>query len=82
MKLEDVKVGSALEGLSPRGPATVLHITHHGADTLEVTYQEPVGLEQRVVFRSDEHLSEATRGRAQFDADPETAPLGRLRGCP
>lgn len=72
MKLEDVKVGSALEGLSSRGPATILHITHHGADTLEVTYQDSVGLEQRMVFRSDEpHLREAARRIAGFDADPE-----------
>lgn len=49
-----------------------MHVTRHGLDTLEVTYQGSVGLEQGMVFRSDEsNLSEATRGRARFDADPE-----------
>ncbi|MGN7246931.1 helicase-related protein [Janibacter anophelis] len=72
MKLEDVRVGAVLEGLTPTGPATVLHVTRHGADTLEVTYQDPSGLGQRMVFRANEQdLREATRTMAAFDADPE-----------
>lgn len=72
MRLEDVVVGAVLEGLTAGGPARVLHVTSHGADTLEVTYQHKDGLDQRMLFRRDEDaLREASGTRAAFDADPE-----------
>ena len=72
MKLEDLKAGSNVAGISPDGHAHVVAVTPVGENTVTVVYKSADGrLAERMLFREDEaKLSAATAGRIwSFDAD-------------
>ncbi len=70
VRLEDLKPGLRIEGLSPAEVLTLIAVQWHGADALELTYKSTAGaLGQQVVFRKDEDkLSIARTGSRAFDA--------------
>ena len=42
-KLEDLKAGSSVEGLSPGGPARIVNIEWIGDQAIKVIYEDPIG---------------------------------------
>ena len=73
-KLEDIKVGAVVDGLSPSGPVEVVAVDFHGSAATVVYRDQSTGqVGQQLVYRSDEDrltVSEAGRSWA-FDAEGE-----------
>lgn len=71
-KLEDLKPGSSVEGLSPSGPARIVTVEWIGDQAIKVIYEDPNGgVKDRLVYRDEEHMFNiATAGPIwSFDAD-------------
>ena len=71
LKLEDIKVGAQIEGLTPNELATVVAVTPAGNDAVTVYYKTHTGIvNEQLLFRdSAEQLSLAQRGLAwSFDS--------------
>ena len=78
-KLEDIRKGTVLRGLSASGDVTVIAAEANGANAVTVTYRTESGdLGEDMLFRSHEpQLEIVDRGLAwSFDADPEHFRLG------
>jgi superfamily II DNA or RNA helicase len=61
LRLEELKRGSHIDGLSPVGTAEVILVDWLSDQQLEVTYRTPKGLDQRILVRDDQdRLSSAT----------------------
>jgi superfamily II DNA or RNA helicase len=72
VRIEDLKPGLIVSGLTPSGPATIVAVQPMGADSASVFYKAPDGTpSERMVFRSEEEgIALATVGRPwAFDAD-------------
>jgi len=73
-KLEDLKPGASIEGLTPSGPAKVVNIEWFGDQAVKVIFENADGaVQDRLVYRDEEHtLKIASIGqRWSFDADGE-----------
>ncbi|MDL9978595.1 helicase-related protein [Microbacterium sp. ASV49] len=72
MRLEEIAATARLAGIVPGRPVTVLAAQMHGANAVEVTYQDDNGaLGQVVLFRDDEaKISPHLESGRPFDADP------------
>ena len=71
-RLEEIRIGSRIQGLAPEGVATVKAVQFFGDQALEVIFSDDLGhLGQRIVYRDDEHrLTIVEGGRAwSFDGD-------------
>lgn len=71
-KLEDLKAGASVEGLTPSGNAKIVNVEWFGDQAVKVIYEDPNGgVVDRIVYRDEEHtLRMATAGSAfSFDAD-------------
>ena len=71
-RLEDIKPGARVTGLTPDGPAEVIAATWVGSDTLTVIFRTGEGgITERTLFRDDEpRLSLSETGRSwSFEAD-------------
>lgn len=61
MRLEELRKGLSVEGLSPSGIAEIISVDWLSDQQLEVTYRTPKGLDQRILIRDDQdRLSSAT----------------------
>lgn len=72
MKLEELKPGAVVTGISPEGPVSVVAANAIGDNAISVFYKTADGMpSERMLFRSDEaKLAIATVGRPWgFDAD-------------
>jgi len=71
-RLEDLKQGVIVKGVTPSGPVTVVSTQWHGPNVVELTYKDFTGnLGNQLMFRDREgtlEISEATRVWS-FDAD-------------
>ena len=73
-KLEDLKPGASIEGLTPSGPAKIVNIEWFGDQAVKVIFENSDGaVQDRIVYRDEEHsLKIASVGqRWSFDADGE-----------
>ena len=72
MRLEDIAATARLAGIVPGRAVTVLAAQMHGANAVEVTYQDDNGaLGQIVLFREDEaKIAPHLEAGRPFDADP------------
>jgi superfamily II DNA or RNA helicase len=71
-KLEDLKAGASIEGLTPAGHARIVSVEWFGDQAVKVIYEKPDGgVQDRLVYRDEEHtLKIASAGRLwSFDAD-------------
>ncbi len=74
LKLEDLKPGARVSGLTPDGPIELIAATWVGSDTLTAIFRTATGgIAERTLFRDDEpHLSLSEAGRNwSFEADGE-----------
>lgn len=72
-KLEEIQKNSQVIGILPSGPVTVISVTWHGQDVLEVTYRDIRGhLGNELMFRDREAdlTVNATGAAWVFDANP------------
>ena len=72
MKLEDIRPGLVLNGVTPDGPVTVAHVEPHGSEALTLIYRTAAGrIDNALLYRYDESALEAVeQGRPwRFDAD-------------
>ena len=72
MKLEDLRPATEVKGVLPNGVVSVVAITWHGSDVLDLTYKDPSGrLGNELIYRDREPTLEiVTEGRAwSFNAD-------------
>ncbi len=70
--LEDLKAATTVRGLSPSGPAKVVHVEWFGDQAVKVTYEDATGaVKSRLVYRNDEPTLEVvSAGRPwSFDGD-------------
>ena len=64
-KLEDITIGSVMTGVTPEGTVTIVAVTWHGSNVLEITYKDAQGtLGTQLLYRgvsqfevADNHLS-------------------------
>lgn len=71
-KLEDIKSGASIEGLTPSGSAKIVNVEWFGDQAVKVVYEDPNGgVQDRIVYRDEEHtLRVATSGSVfSFDAN-------------
>ena len=70
MRLEDICAGQRLSGVIPGDVATIISASWHGQDAIEITFKlTGGGLDQRVLFRSDEaRITIARAAGRPFDA--------------
>ena len=71
-KLEDLKPGASVEGLTPTGAAKVVNVEWFGDQVIKVIFEDPNGkVQDRLVYRDEEqNLRIATAGKFwSFDAD-------------
>jgi len=71
-KLEDLKPGASIEGLTPSGPAKVINIEWFGDQAVKVIFENAEGaVQDRLVYRDEEHsLKVASAGQFwSFDAN-------------
>ncbi|MCH8148002.1 MAG: DEAD/DEAH box helicase [Planctomycetes bacterium] len=71
-KLENLKAGTTVKGLSPSGLAKVVQIEWFGDQAVKVTYEDAVGtVQNRLVYRNEENTLEVvSAGRPwSFDGD-------------
>lgn len=74
IKLNDIKAGAFIKGLSPEGVAKVVSVEWFGDQALRVIFEDTHGVvKNRLVYRSDEpQLEIVTQGRPwSFNADGE-----------
>ncbi len=72
MKLEDLKTGSIVSGLTPGGSVTVMSVSWKGSHVVEVIFRDTAGtLGERLLYRDDEAMLEVVHsGRPwSFDGD-------------
>ena len=71
VKLESIQPGGRVAGVIGDGSVEVLSVRAYGTDTVEVTWKEPDGLGERILYRDDEPgLREVSPGRSfAFDGD-------------
>ncbi|NUN04026.1 MAG: DEAD/DEAH box helicase family protein, partial [Bryobacteraceae bacterium] len=70
--LEELKPGAVIRGIMPNGLVTVLNVTWHGSQAVELTFKDQGGKPgNRLLYRSDEDTFEiAETGRPwSFDGD-------------
>ncbi|ADM09271.1 possible ATP-dependent RNA helicase [Parvularcula bermudensis HTCC2503] len=73
-RLEDLKSGALIEGLSTSGNAKIVNVEWFGDQAVKVVYEDPNGgVQDRIVYRDEEHtLRVANTGSAfSFDANGE-----------
>ena len=73
-RLEDLKAGASVQGLTPSGVAKIVNIEWIGDQAVKVIFEDANGkVDDQLVFRNGEHtLSIASTGRSwSFDADGE-----------
>ncbi len=73
-RLEDLKKGVRVRGVTPAGPVTVIDADWLGADTVTLTYEDSGGATEReILYRANEDdLELVDAGRPwSLDADPE-----------
>jgi superfamily II DNA or RNA helicase len=71
-KLEDLKAGASVEGLTPNGAAKIVNVEWFGDQAVKVIFEDPNGgVQDRLVYRDEEQsLRVASAGRLwSFDAD-------------
>ncbi|MCA9473536.1 MAG: DUF3883 domain-containing protein [Pseudomonadales bacterium] len=71
-RLEDLKAGASVQGLTPTGTAKVVNIEWYGDQAVKVIFEDAHGgVQNRLVYRDEEHtLKIASAGRSwSFDAD-------------
>lgn len=71
-KLEDLKAGASVQGLTPSGTAKVVNVEWFGDQAVKVIYEDANGaVQNRIVYRDEEHaLTIASVGQFwSFDAD-------------
>ena len=71
-KLEDLKSGASVEGLTPAGSAKIVNVEWFGDQAVKVIYEDPNGgVQDRIIYRDEEHtLRLAAAGPVfSFDAD-------------
>jgi superfamily II DNA or RNA helicase len=72
-RLEDLKPGSAVLGVSQSGPVTVVQVEVHGPDVLTLTYRSSDGSTgNELLYRTDEdrlEIEEAAGAAWSFDGD-------------
>ena len=72
MRLEDLQPRSAIRGVHPDGPVTVVSVQWYGSEALELTYKTPAGaVANELLYRHDEaRLEVVAAGRPwSFDGD-------------
>ncbi len=72
MKLEDIRPGLILNGITPNEPVTVVHIEPHGSEALTLIYRTASGqVDNTLLYRDNESaLKAAKQGRPwSFDGD-------------
>ena len=77
-KLEDVVAGVSLDGPDPGGPVEVVAVTWHGTQAITVALKNADGINEQMLFRSDEgtfRVLESTARRWSFDGDGELLEL-------
>ena len=73
-RLEDLRKGARVRGVSPTGPVTVIDADWLGADALTLTYEDAAGnTEREVLYRANEGDLELADGGSSWslDADPD-----------
>ena len=73
-KLEDLKAGASVEGLTPSGAAKIVNIEWFGDQAVKVIFEDANGsVQDRLVYRDEEQLLKivATGQLWSFDADGE-----------
>lgn len=71
-RLEDLKRGALVTGVTPSGPVSVVDVKWHGANVIELTYKDSTGkLGNALVYRDQEPALEVIEaGKAwNFDSD-------------
>lgn len=72
-RLEQLVAGARVHGVDPAGPVEVVAVAWHGSQAITLTYRDPSGsLQERMLFRSDEHTLRIEVGTTRawsFDAD-------------
>ena len=71
-KLEDVVAGVSLDGPDPGGPVEVVAVTWHGTQAITVALKNTDGINEQMLFRSDEgtfRVLESTAQKWSFDGD-------------
>ncbi|VBB42847.1 Superfamily II DNA/RNA helicase, SNF2 family [uncultured Desulfatiglans sp.] len=71
-KLEDLQPNAAVRGILPDGLVTVVSVTWHGSEAIEITYKTPTGkVANELLYRFDEdRLEVVEKGRPwSFDGD-------------
>ena len=73
-RLEDLKSGALIEGLTSSGNAKIVNVEWFGDQAVKVVYEDPNGgVQDRIIYRDEEHsLRVANSGTVfSFDADGE-----------
>lgn len=73
-RLEDLKAGDSVQGLTPSGVAKIVNIEWFGDQAVKVIFEDVNGsVQDRLIYRDEEHrLSIVSTGRSwSFDADGE-----------
>ncbi len=69
---DSIATGMQVIGIIPGTPVEVIAVLPHGPDAKEVIYRTPDGLNQRVLYRTDEpHIDIYHPHGRPFDADPQ-----------
>ncbi len=84
-RLEDLKAGARILGLTPGGgPARVVNVEWFGSHAVKVVFEDAHGqVRNRLVYRSDEPMLEIQGDGSPwaFDGVVQIAVLGRRRRC-
>jgi len=73
-RLEDIREGVLVQGVTPEGVAKILKVEWYGDQAIKVTYEDDDGLlNNRLVYRSDEESFRVVTsgGSCSFDGDGE-----------
>jgi SNF2 family DNA or RNA helicase len=69
-KLEDLKSGAAIEGLTPSGSAKIVNVEWFGDQAVKVVYEDPNGgVQDRIVYRDEEHTLRVANAGSVFSFD-------------
>ena len=69
LRLEELKRGLQIEGLSPAGAVEVVSVDWLSDQQLEVTYRSDRGLDQRILLRADQDRLFSAAGTTPFSFD-------------
>ncbi|MFP4444394.1 MAG: DEAD/DEAH box helicase, partial [Spirochaetia bacterium] len=72
MKLEELEQGKSISGILTNGSVTVVSVTWHGTDAVELTYKDSAGRPGvELIYREQEPFlkAESTEGQWDFSAD-------------